>query len=484
MEESQGLSARLPAPRDDEPQGLRQDIIDELADHLACSAQRELLRGADPATARARVLERFGDPAALARRLWLDAMRGKVMAQRMVIGTCVFVTAVSLGLVGLLYQMAIDARRMAALQAAKAQAGAAEARAREQEMLKRLGEMSEAIKHPRSLDWNPVRIKVTEETTDGPPVPEASISLVSLRDNPPNWIRKVTDASGLADFGLVQPGEYRLNISKQWDDGFLSALAELNVQPGSDVTKSIACPKTPPLRVGVRVRWQWPADLEKEALWLYARFVFRSRELGPGNRWSIRRSMAPEGASGLRNTSGAMLRFQGRTPRHDVLCGPANKTSEFLDDKVPFFWNSDSDQPANQKDAASKLASGAWATVLEKELRELAPGAAIEMEVGEYALSQLLVLRPSVNGELAPGQRGYDVLVITRHSAAQPSGNRAGSPANGGNPERWRDSAFDPRPMKPPLELPEQYWVELREAFEARLEQPNEWKIPLPDELI
>jgi hypothetical protein len=178
-----------------------------------------------------------------------------------------------------------------------------------------------------------------------------------------------------------------------------------------------------------------------------------------------------------------MFRFQGRTPRHDVLCGPANKTSEFLDDKVPFFWSSDSGQTANQKDAASKLASGAWATVLEKELRDVAPGAAIEMEVGQYALSQLLVLRPSVNGELAPGQRGYDVLVITRDSAAPPPSDRVGHPDDGGNPERWRDSAFDPRPIKPPLELPELYWVELRKAFEARLGQPNEWAIPIPDEL-
>ena len=39
------LSADLPPPRDDEPAGLRQDILDELADHLACAYNRELLRG-------------------------------------------------------------------------------------------------------------------------------------------------------------------------------------------------------------------------------------------------------------------------------------------------------------------------------------------------------------------------------------------------------------------------------------------------------
>ena len=39
------IAADLPAPRDDEPESLRRDIVDELADHLQCSLQRELLAG-------------------------------------------------------------------------------------------------------------------------------------------------------------------------------------------------------------------------------------------------------------------------------------------------------------------------------------------------------------------------------------------------------------------------------------------------------
>ena len=82
MEIVESLNSGLPPYRDDEPPRLRQDIIDELADHLACGLQRELLRGGDPSAARARVLVRFGDPVAVARRLWLDEMRGRIMAQR------------------------------------------------------------------------------------------------------------------------------------------------------------------------------------------------------------------------------------------------------------------------------------------------------------------------------------------------------------------------------------------------------------------
>ena len=44
-----------------------------------------------------RSLKRFGDPAGIARRLWLDAMKGKIMAQRAVLGNCLLVTAVSPG---------------------------------------------------------------------------------------------------------------------------------------------------------------------------------------------------------------------------------------------------------------------------------------------------------------------------------------------------------------------------------------------------
>ena len=36
------ISAELPGPRDDEPASLRQDIVDELRDHLQCAFHREL----------------------------------------------------------------------------------------------------------------------------------------------------------------------------------------------------------------------------------------------------------------------------------------------------------------------------------------------------------------------------------------------------------------------------------------------------------
>ncbi len=97
------LSAELPPPCEDEPPSLRQDILDELADHLGCAYHRELLRGANPVEARPRVLNRFGDPAAVARRLWRDAMKGKIMAQRILIATCFVMVAICFVMVGFVW---------------------------------------------------------------------------------------------------------------------------------------------------------------------------------------------------------------------------------------------------------------------------------------------------------------------------------------------------------------------------------------------
>ena len=66
------FSAKLPPPHDEEPAQLRSDILDELQDHLSCAVERERRRlqmsdqPADQASVWTAVIERFGDPSALA----------------------------------------------------------------------------------------------------------------------------------------------------------------------------------------------------------------------------------------------------------------------------------------------------------------------------------------------------------------------------------------------------------------------------------
>src|ERR1700722_14566571 len=184
------LSALMPSPRDDEPPTLRQDILDELGDHLACAYNRELLKGADSEGARQRVLERFGDPAAVARRLWLDAMKGKIMAQRVLVATCLVVILACAATVGLAWQwMNQDRlqRNRAASEAIEVNRRMSEAlaqsQAANQQMLTQMREMTEAVLHPVSADWNQVILKLAEETVDGPPAAGYSLALTRLEGN-------------------------------------------------------------------------------------------------------------------------------------------------------------------------------------------------------------------------------------------------------------------------------------------------------------
>lgn len=99
----QDFLADLPAPRDDEPPQLRGDIADELADHLHCAYRREVLKDGDEESARQRVLDRFGDPKKLARRLWWQAMWSRIMGQRLLAGLQWMVSLAAVTLAGAVF---------------------------------------------------------------------------------------------------------------------------------------------------------------------------------------------------------------------------------------------------------------------------------------------------------------------------------------------------------------------------------------------
>src|SRR5258708_5887105 len=105
------LAEEFPAKRDDEPSSLRQDIADELADHLHSSFARELHRTPEETKAKHHVLDRFGDPRRVARQLWFDAMKEKIMSQRLML-TALLVTAVAcLGSTGLSWMLVRQSRQ-------------------------------------------------------------------------------------------------------------------------------------------------------------------------------------------------------------------------------------------------------------------------------------------------------------------------------------------------------------------------------------
>ncbi|MFP6582680.1 MAG: hypothetical protein VCD00_09005 [Candidatus Hydrogenedentota bacterium] len=80
MDWSNDTEQGFPPKRHKEPLSLRRDILDELSDHLAMAAEREVDSGInDDTQIRKNILNKFGNPAAIARNLWWDAMNGTIM---------------------------------------------------------------------------------------------------------------------------------------------------------------------------------------------------------------------------------------------------------------------------------------------------------------------------------------------------------------------------------------------------------------------
>src|SRR5579863_202571 len=157
------IADELPAPRDDEPSSLRQDIADELADHLQSSFVGELHRTPDQTQTQQHVLDRFGDPRRVARQLWFDAMKEKIMSQRVNLVVSSLMAAACLGALGLMALMLRDSREVNAailerLQALATPQAAAPA-----------APVQTAVDTSRSMDWVPAKFKLVLDKDGNPP---------------------------------------------------------------------------------------------------------------------------------------------------------------------------------------------------------------------------------------------------------------------------------------------------------------------------
>ncbi len=108
--------------------------------------------------------------------------------------------------------------------------------------------------------------KLTEDSASGPPAAGVSLILTRMEGTTSAVISRTSDASGLADFGAVRPGDYTYQLIRNWPNGNFVADGQFNVRPGTEVHKSIICPKAPPDKVPVRIKCSWPADLETAGL--------------------------------------------------------------------------------------------------------------------------------------------------------------------------------------------------------------------------
>lgn len=292
MSSQDDLAADLPPSRDDEPASLRQDIFDELADHLACALDRERQRqrqrqrqSALPETAESpaeRVLKRFGNPAQIALRLWRDAMWGKIVTQRIVIAlaslvavACCAAVFVSMRLVGIQERALADQRAaFETLLAQQRELIEAQANARAQSVV---------TESDTSALWSPVEIQL-RPAVPSETLPAGFAVFMGTTDTKlPLWTAK-TDETSRVFFPLVRYGRHTIRVESPWGE---DTSHQVSVMPGIPLSVTIDCPAAPGRSVVVRPQLVLPEGMQERKL--LVGFSLRHAERSAGSfTWTMK----------------------------------------------------------------------------------------------------------------------------------------------------------------------------------------------------
>ena len=295
MTDPHDIASDLPAPREDEPESLRSDIIDELADHLQCAAAREQFLAAaahEPADPplyneiRDRVLARFGNPAAVARRLWWDAMQETVMGQRFSLVMQGLMAAAVVMMCVFVWRMITDNARTQAALIAQLQQAQSELLNSQRESNALLAERLSALAVPsgdpiENSDWLPLSFRLVDEA--GSPV-AGSIS-ISTEAGDVGRVREslTADANGNVDFGLLPPNWYIWTATAA--DIGESASATILLGPGRTDRFEIVCPTAPPEPVDLTVQIEMPQAYAGDPIYHVLRLSC-SRLQFAGRQWN------------------------------------------------------------------------------------------------------------------------------------------------------------------------------------------------------
>lgn len=291
MNWQQDIADDLPAPRDDEPSSLRQDIADELADHLHSSFVRELHRTPEETSAKQHVLDRFGDPRRVARKLWFDAMKEKILSQRVNLVLSSLMTVACLGALGLMTVMLRDSREVNAAILERLQAIALPQPAPAPVIVP----AQPAVDTPKSMDWVRPKFKLVLGEKGGPPATGFKVQLqagqggVVLGETEKNGIiytgmvEETTGADGIVDLGLFRFGSYSLTVTAPWGE---TTGRQIGLRPGQEQIREIVCPVAAPEQADVAFSVNWPDDLKDMDLQLICNFMAGTRRLG-AETWSL-----------------------------------------------------------------------------------------------------------------------------------------------------------------------------------------------------
>jgi len=279
----ESLSDLFPEPRPDEPARLRQDITDELADHLSCALDRQRPLVADDAAAKEAVLARFGNPRTIARRLWFDAMKEKIMSQRITMSLLVVALLLATGAMGMFYQEGRSLRAQSESLLARTEELAHTLQAKLATLEVSNDEEPHEEETPLSLEWAKLQIRLVQEKKGGPP---AAGFTARLQGNPINPTQELTlteesDEEGLIKFGPIRPGGYQLNVMSPW--GHSHSHVQENIRasespsllvllPGRTTEIEIACPSGLPEIAEIAFKVDWPEEIAKKKPLLFCYF--------------------------------------------------------------------------------------------------------------------------------------------------------------------------------------------------------------------
>jgi hypothetical protein len=318
MFSSDDLAADLPPPRDDEPATLRQDIVDELADHLHCALRRELLSGApraaglNPAAHDAwqRVLSRFGHPAQLARRLWWDAMKEKVMAQRATAAAAICAALAACITCFMAWRILSATQDQSALLAERQMAAHTQLLDRIAQLLDDQQQANADLaaslaartaggaKGENGLDWHPLTLRMVNDRGE-PRQDEVRLSGKTMAGGELHETMQA-NAEGIADFGSLPAGEYTAYFSLK-DLGLSSSMSFL-LGPDRPTEHEVTLPSAPPAPFDLRFEIQPPADLEAAPLYYLAHVDYHFYDYR-GGHWDT----LQEGPVLLLDSRGAVL---------------------------------------------------------------------------------------------------------------------------------------------------------------------------------
>ncbi len=243
------IATSLPPPDGDAETDLRRDILDELADHLDCAMRRELRRSDDETAARSAVLHRFGDPKRIAYRLWFDALKEKIMSQRISLVTNIVLAVLCVTMCAFVFISMRQNERVTTAMLDKIEALAAA-----------------QSSSPASAIWAEAMVNVRTGSPEGLPPEGCKTHLAGEMFNPGtrSSMDGPVDSEGNKEFGPIRPGKYALRVTASG----ITMRKSIVLYPGQNQVGPIIWPVVPEKPTEVSFKVTMPDSIKEYTSYL------------------------------------------------------------------------------------------------------------------------------------------------------------------------------------------------------------------------